>query len=101
MKLSLSASCVSIFDLYSFQNTDLLNPLFSYFVNCRFSLVDKVTTETYNLVLFIWNVVAIATLLNTLFLVQLNSRWNLVLINGISNNLKGWINILMEQQFVH
>ena len=84
----MSAVSVCILLLYSFQNTNLLKPFDNSFVNSKFSLVFKVTTGAYNSVFVILNLVLPSTLDVTQFFVQFSSKCYLVLINGISNDLR-------------
>ena len=54
--LSFFFGCVVISELYLFQEIVLLNPCFIFSKNLILSLIDKVTTGAWSLVLFIWNV---------------------------------------------
>ena len=53
----------SLFDLYSFQETDLSNSLLRSFDNSWLSFANKVTTWTYNLVSFKVKVILLEYLL--------------------------------------
>ena len=54
---SLAIFLVSLFVLYSFQKTDLPNPLLRIFYNFWLYFADKVTTETNNFVSFIVKII--------------------------------------------
>ena len=83
----------SLFALYSFKS-DLSNPLLRSFDNFLLSLVDKVTTGTYN---FVSEIVGLASSLitfsvppveRTQYLVHLSFNSIFQLINGISSDLQ-------------
>ena len=102
-KLLLTASVV-ICDLYLFHIISLLNPDFRLVSNLVSSSLDKVTTGTYNLQLFIARVTPVGALslttggpastclcsklVITQFLFHFNSKDTSQLINGIFNALQ-------------
>ena len=95
-----------ISDLYLFYFIVLLNPVFNFSKSLLSSLVDKVTTGTYNVVSFILNVTfvglltaataasvsgsasLVALLVITQFCDQVKIRFISQLITGISNALQ-------------
>ena len=89
---------MSLFVLDSFQLTDLSNPLLRCFDSFWLSLVDKVTTGTYNFVSLIVKIMLLSSLLplalsapatdKTQCFVHLSSNSTLELINRISSDLQ-------------
>ena len=71
-----------------FHETDLLNPALNCFVRFTLYLVDKVTIETCNLASIILNFGKFPALDKMQSSIQLNSKWILQVINGISTDLK-------------
>ena len=56
--------CAVISDMYLFQEIVVLNPCFIFSRNLIL-LIEKVTTGTWNLALFIWNVVPVVCIAST------------------------------------
>ena len=57
--------CVVILDLYLFHEVALLNPCFMFSRNLILSLIDKVTSGTLDLALFIWNAALVVAVTNS------------------------------------
>ena len=97
----------SLFVLYSFQQTDLSNPLLWTFNNVWFYLADRFTTGTCNFVSLIVKVILLPLLSlslwlrlslraadKTKYLVHLSFNFTLQLINGILCDLQKFLKYL-------
>ena len=83
--------CVIISDLNLFQENVLLNPWFMFSKKLMWSFMDKVTTGTWRLVLFIWHIALIklsSYFNNTQFFDHEKSSTILQLIKGKSKDIQ-------------
>ena len=82
--------CVIISDLNLFQENVILNPWFMFSKKLMLSFIDKVTTGTWRLMLFIWHIAFIklsSSFNNTQFFDHEKSSTILQLIKGKSKDI--------------